>query len=318
MRAPNLSLVGKMGLIAALGLSLTACDLIDDILNAIGMASEKVVRISGQTYFKLDRKDSKDGVSSQNGYLCVVHDPGCGIVGNDGEDTFFFSQQLPPLAEVVGFTFEPVPPAGLAASYNPGPSGSFDTTLQSGPTDGSQPIRIRWHNACWGPYGGKPAIYRVSMKVKIKGDLDLIDEKFDPDQQLPVPECRKAETPTPTTTCGISNVQVPMSRVSATADGVIYAGTTANGLNSTCVNVLQSISAAQVPYAIQLLKKGGEKCSDAAVRMGPGIKIETTEDDQTAVFGEAHPKHPIKLRACVEAGANPPEGFVLIATFKGS
>jgi hypothetical protein len=299
-----------------LGFSVSAC--LDDILNAIGLAPEKTVRISGQTYFKLDRKDVKDGVSSQNGFLCVVHDPGCGAVGNDGEDTFFFSQQLPPLAEIVGFEFEPVPPSGLAASYNPGPSGSFDTTLQSGPRDGSQPIRIRWHNACWGPYGGKPAVYRVSMKVKIKGNLDLGDEKFDPDQQLPVPECRKPETPVVTPTCGISNVQVPMSRVSATADGLIYAGTTANGLNSTCVNLLQSISAAQVSYPVQLLKKGGEKCSEAAVRLGPGIKIETSEDDQTAVFGEAHPKHPITLRACVEAAANPPEGFVLIATFKGT
>ena len=115
----------KRGLLALLCASLSGCAfgsfLQRDILNAIGMAREKTVRISGETYFKLDRKDAKDGVSSKNGYLCVVHDPGCGVSGNDGEDTFFLARPLPLLAKVMAVHFEAIPPDGMAASYNPRP-----------------------------------------------------------------------------------------------------------------------------------------------------------------------------------------------------
>jgi hypothetical protein len=311
----------KIGLLVLMCASLSGCNFgtfLSDLLNAIGMAPEKTVRISGETYFKLDRKDSRDGFSSKNGYLCVVHDPGCGVSGNDGEDTFFLARLLPPLAKISAFHFEPIPPDGMAASYNPGPSGSFDTVLQGGVQDGSQPIRVRWHNACWGPYGGKPAVYRVSMDVQIKGNLDLVDQAFDPNEKLDVPACRTSAPP-PTTSCvsgATSSVQISMTQVSATADGLIYAGTTATGLNSPCVNRLQTLSAAQVNVPVFLLKKDMEKCSDAAVRLGPGIKLETTEDDQKAIFGEEHPKHPITLRACVGAGTAPPAFFVLVATFK--
>jgi hypothetical protein len=312
----------KAAVLAIVCLTLSGCDfgrLITDALNAVGMASEKTVRISGETYFKLDKKDSKDGAYSQNGYLCVVHDPGCGdVTGEDGEDTFFLARQLPPLATLTAFRFEVVPPAGMAASYNPGPSGSFDTTLQPGIEDGSQPIRISWHNACWGPYANKPAVYRVTMDVRVKGNLDLIDQAFDPDETVDVPACRFESVPEvePCVSGQTSSVLITMNQISATADGLIYAGTTNTGLLSPCENRLQTLSASQVNVPVLLLKEDGEKCADAVVRLGPGLKLQTSEDDQTAIFGEAHPKHPITLRGCAAVGGNtPPSFFVLVATF---
>lgn len=312
----------KVTLIAVLGLLLSGCDLrslVTDVLTAIGMAPEKTVRISGETYFKLDKRESGDGARSENGYLCVVHDPGCSdLSGSRSEDTFFLARQLPPLAKVVGFTFEPLPPAGMAANHDPGvPTGRFNTILQSGPLDGSQPIKIGWSNTCWGAYGGKKAVYRVTMHVRIKGNLDLGDQAYDPDEQLPAPECRPPEDG-PIKECvpgEISNVQIKMIQVSASGD-LVYAGTSNTNLNSPCEYRLQSLSAAQVNVPVMPLKRDTETCADAVTRLGPGIKIETTEEDQSAIFGEAHPKHPITLRACAAGGTNPPPFFVLVATFE--
>ena len=184
----------QAAMIITFGGALAGCDLgklIIDTLNALGRAQEKTVRISGEPYFMLTKGDPTDDAYAQNGYLCVVHYPGCGI-GEDGEDTFFLAQQLPLTATVEEFLFEPVPPAGQPANYlGPDPSpGSFGTRLQPGATNGSVPIRIRWQNACSGPYGGKAAVYRVSMKVKIKGNLDLGEVPVDLNQSLSVPACR--------------------------------------------------------------------------------------------------------------------------------
>lgn len=152
---------------------------------------DKHVRISGEAFFKLSKGDNQDGAYSQNGYLCVVHYPGCGI-GEDGEDTFFAIKQLPPFATLENFEFEPIPPAGMDPDFSGGPAGdgSFGTLLQPGTQDGLATLRVNWHNACVGPYAGKAAVYRVSLKVKTKGDIDLGDTQYDQSRALAPPACR--------------------------------------------------------------------------------------------------------------------------------
>lgn len=280
---------------------------------------EKHYRISGLSYLKLAKGDPTDQAIPQNGgYLCVVHNPGCGV-GEDGKDTFFAIRQLPPFATLEGFDFDAIPPAGMAPSFPGGPAGdgSFDTVLQPGTHDGLATLRVTWHNACVGPYAGKPAIYRVSLRVKTKGDIDLGDDKFDqsdPKQVVPAPACRSDAAPG---ACGPSTIFISLGRISATADGLIYEGTSRTGLPQTCVNRLQRLSASQLNFPVQILKKGGDKCSDAVVRIGPGIQLETTDKNQMDIFGEVNPKDPITLRACVEAATDPPQFIVIVASYNG-
>lgn len=281
---------------------------------------DKHYRISGLSYLKLSKGDPTDKAVPENGgYLCVIHNPGCGT-GEDGTDTFFAIKQLPPFTTLEGFDFDAIPPAGMAPSFPGGPlgDGSFDTVLQPGTRDGLATLRVTWHNACVGPYAGKAAVYRVSLRVKTKGDIELGDDKFDqsdPAQVVPAPACRSDAAPP---ICGASSVLVSMAQISATADGLIYEGTTNTGLVPTCVNRLQRLSASQSSFPVQILKKGGEKCSDAVVRLGPGIQLETTDKDQMDIFGEVNPKDPIRFRACVEAATNPPQFLVIVATFNGT
>jgi len=52
-------------------------------------------RISGIHFLDFDSKDSGDHFYENNGFLLAVHDPGCGIKGNDGKDRFFCNRQTP-------------------------------------------------------------------------------------------------------------------------------------------------------------------------------------------------------------------------------
>jgi len=281
---------------------------------------DKHVRISGQSYLKLSKGDPTDKADPQNGgYLCVIHNPGCGV-GEDGEDTFFAIKQLPPFTTLEGFDFDPIPPTGMSSSFSGGPAGdgSFDTVLQPGTKDGLATLRVTWHNACVGPYAGKAAIYRVSLRVKTKGFIELGDRQFDqsdPAQVIPAPTCRS--DPDPERPCGPSSIFIKMIQVGS-SPGLVYAGTSNTGLVATCINRLQRLSASQVSFPVQLLKKGSESCSDAVVRLGPGIQLETTDQNQMDVFGEVNPKDPITFRACTEAGTTPPPFFIIVATFNGT
>jgi hypothetical protein len=45
-----------------------------------------------------DAKDRGDATGPTNGYMFVTHNPGCGWVGNAGQDKFFSAQKpLPPV-----------------------------------------------------------------------------------------------------------------------------------------------------------------------------------------------------------------------------
>ena len=48
-------------------------------------------RIAGEGYFTEYKPDRDDVCSASNGFLLVTHNPGCGVVGNDGSDRFFIS-----------------------------------------------------------------------------------------------------------------------------------------------------------------------------------------------------------------------------------
>jgi hypothetical protein len=207
----------------------------------------------------------------------------------------------------------------MAPSYSVlGPSQSFDTTLEPGVMDGSQPIKVRWHNTCWGPYGGKLAVYRVSIDVEVKGDPAPELDAKDPSTPVAVPACR-SDVAAPPPTCGKSSIIIKMTRAGTTADGIIYEGTSATLLPPSCINRLQRINGSPLQYPLQLLKKGGQKCSDAVARIGPNVnKLETTDADQMEIFGEVNPKDPITFRGCVEAATEPPMFVTVAATFDGT
>src|SRR5438105_15439111 len=66
----------------ALLLATTSCngcadEIVKDVIT-LGSVKFTVKRIAGAHYFTLDKGDSKDGYTPQNGFLCVTHNPGCG------------------------------------------------------------------------------------------------------------------------------------------------------------------------------------------------------------------------------------------------
>jgi hypothetical protein len=203
----------RAAVLCMLAASLSGCDFIDWLVKAIegiGDQPTVVVRVAGTSGFFLDAKDAKDGSSSSQGWICVVHDPGCGVVGNDGTDRFFASG-LPPLAKITGVSFQAIAPGGLPATTGTATNvGSYGANLLPGPTDGSQPIRVNWSNTCNGstsPYYAKPVFYAMSFIVSMKKGTDLGEQTFDPNATPAPPTCAPASFTTPPlgTTSGPSN-----------------------------------------------------------------------------------------------------------------
>ena len=159
-------------------------DLIIPTLIALGEAPVTEVRIAGSSFISLDKKDQGDGFSASDGFLCVVHNPGCGWVGNSGNDKFFGpSKPLPLMAQIVGVDFTPVAPPGLAATSGGGIGGwgSFGAQESNGTADGTSPTTVSWNNACQGNYAGKNLYYVISFRVRIRGDVTQLNEPmFDP------------------------------------------------------------------------------------------------------------------------------------------
>jgi hypothetical protein len=78
------------------------------------------VRISGSTYAHISRPDSRDQSTDNNGYVYVMHDPGCGWWGNDGKDMFFDQKALPAGAALVKTKFVQYWPLGIDSSSGSG------------------------------------------------------------------------------------------------------------------------------------------------------------------------------------------------------
>ena len=175
---------------------MAACDLGDFIVRALialGEAPVTEVRIAGTSFISFAKKDSKDGFSASDGFMCVVHNPGCGIVGNSGTDQFFGpNKPLPILSQIVAVDFTPIAPPGMAPSATGGLGGwgSFGAEETNGSADGQTATSVSWNNACQGSYAGKNLFYRMSFRVRVRGDLAQLNEPtFDP-------------SATPTATCG--------------------------------------------------------------------------------------------------------------------
>ena len=141
-------------------------------------------RISGTSYISLSKPDPHDSYSDANGYLLVTHDPGCGIVGNDGTDKFFVNKPLPPGTRIEHVDFRQMWPAERdcdtpwswlndAGSYNV----RFDATTNS----------VRWHNSCTGAYNGKNNYYTISFVVSMPTGTDMGETIHDVADSPPLP-----------------------------------------------------------------------------------------------------------------------------------
>jgi Repeat of unknown function (DUF5648) len=134
-------------------------------------------RIAGVKYLDLDRQDTKDSVAADRGYACVVHNPGCGWVGNAGSDRFFAGvKQLPIGARLSTFEYTPYWPKGLKCedAGGLGKSGSYGQRIAD-----YSPMSIGWENACQGEHAGKNVYYTISFIVAMEVGTDLGEETFD-------------------------------------------------------------------------------------------------------------------------------------------
>ncbi len=135
-------------------------------------------RIAGSQYMHLDRPDSGDGASAYNGVLFVTHNPGCGIVGNDGLDRYFdlAGKSLPAGCNVEAIELAQFWPTqrGYDSPWSwLDDAGSYNTAEQD------SGYGIRWHNACTGAYGGKNLIYIISFIISRPSNVDLGEPEFD-------------------------------------------------------------------------------------------------------------------------------------------
>ncbi|MDD1729809.1 MAG: PAN domain-containing protein [Methanospirillum sp.] len=157
---------------------------------------EKTVlkRIAGDTFLQFTLGDPQDTHIPDNGWEYISHDPGCGIHGNDGVDTFFSSKKPLPfwcdLKEIQFIRFQP-------DDVNPNTIIGYDFTETGrygvgynirGITLAQSLVDVEWHNTCWNVYGGKDLNYAISFIVSIPemmtGD-DLGEPLYDPSATNP-------------------------------------------------------------------------------------------------------------------------------------
>lgn len=150
--------------------------------DAIDVAQKMVdVRIAGVRFMKLTKGDPLDGFYEKNGGLCVVHRPGCGVVGNDGQDNFFGELPLPAGATLLNYRFQPQWPEGLTAVDRGGwgSQGSYGARVISRGLE--LPLVVRWENTCQGRWQTLPVAYDISFVVRIPDGMDLGEPTSSPD-----------------------------------------------------------------------------------------------------------------------------------------
>jgi hypothetical protein len=268
-------------------------DEIVKITVAIGNTHIVKKRISGIQFLEFDKGDSKDGFSAQNGFLCVTHNPGCGISGNNGTDKFFGSNKpLPPNCVVEGVLFTQFWPAGINAegdTYNGLFGwGTYGTRLSGG---GVSPNEVSWKNACQGSFGSKNLCYSISFIISMPDGLDLGEPVFDIADQSPN-LCQPPgylnfppSGPTAMNNCTVSTttdfvLPCKWNRAVGTAT---YVGTLTAPSNG-CGGQLNSITNHNL-FAINLVNNGKSLLL--------GIGATTTPEQLSELYGAANPALPV-------------------------
>ncbi|MGC4038676.1 MAG: VCBS repeat-containing protein [Chitinophagaceae bacterium] len=193
-------------------------------------------RIAGAAYLKFQKGDPQDWYGGQNGFLLVSHNPGCGIVGNDGADKFFGAagKVLPAGCSLVSMEFRQFWPAvrGFDSPWSwLDDAGSYGAVLKS------PDYTIRWHNACTGAYDGKNLYYLVSFIISMPEGTDLGEPNFDPASSMfnaftPPPGYGWVEPPAPVTPTPPNDTTKPPVKLTN-----FYFKITCSGIFNTCTTV---------------------------------------------------------------------------------
>jgi hypothetical protein len=160
-----------------------------------------ITQVSGADFLEFTKGDEeKDGFEEQSGVLYATHDPGCGNVGNSGDDWFFRNRPLPEGVSVAGAYFVQVSPSDTDASLDflldeiqswaealgqYGPAGvlkkwceyvilalaswidpnvgSYRLQAIETPDPADASFGLHWENACVGPYDGVPIKYLATF-----------------------------------------------------------------------------------------------------------------------------------------------------------
>ena len=157
---------------------------------ALGNGKVAHKRIAGRQYIDFSRGDDKDAFYAQNGYLCVIHNPGCGWWGNNGTDKFFAGiKALPPgcsIEKVEFVQFWPKEILSVSGGGGIGGWGSYGAQMKSAAN--SLPCEISWNNACQGVFDGKILYYRISFVISMLEGMDLGEDVYDLSDDKPM-EC---------------------------------------------------------------------------------------------------------------------------------
>jgi hypothetical protein len=166
-----------------------------------GQASTTVVfyknvirRISGESYIQFAKENPQDKYETKDGgWLLVSHNPGCGVRGDNGDDTFFADIHSSTLR--FGCTLEGIEfkqfwpterkPDDAGCSFWGG--GSYLTRVGRN----GLKVTVHWENACCGRYDNKDIKYMISFLIGVPENLEnteaLGEPMFDP-HQVPMSE----------------------------------------------------------------------------------------------------------------------------------
>lgn len=170
-----------------------------------------ITNISGKNFLELAKNDIDDAsIDHSPPVLKVSHDPACGWIGDDGNDSFFLNKKLPDGIKVkkIAFTridagvalntlkvlaselldmFEAVSegPVGIGkwfaeksmnlfAGFVDSKTGSYTAIVQKYPSDNDNSVVIHWENTCydWSNEKGLPIQYMITFVVV--GPEDMI------------------------------------------------------------------------------------------------------------------------------------------------